>query len=128
MKNILNSIWNDFKMPFSKTGRASIRKNNQNLHFGYTLPICIALTSIFVFFNQFMVQGNDPYADFIFGVFISGAIGWVINAAREQYLDVQYKKRTGDEYGIFDWRDVRFGWYAGLVAGILVMSILQTIF
>lgn len=128
MKNILNSIWNDFMMPFSKVGRSTIVKANQHEHFGYSLIIGIVSLPVFVYFNQFMLDNDDQTMDFLFGVFVCGALTWGINAGREEHLDVQYKKKTKDPYGIFDWRDVRFGWYGGLVAGMIVMSIAQLIF
>ena len=125
MKNILNSIWKDFQMLFSKDGRTAIVKANQQKHFGYSLLIGLVSLPVFVYFNQFMLNDDDQTMDFIFGVFMSGALTWLVNATREEILDRRYKRKTGDLRGIFDWRDVRFGWYGGLVAGIIVMAVLQ---
>lgn len=125
MKNILNSIWYDLQMPFSSKGRAAIVKANQQKHFGLSILIGIACLPVFVYFNEFMLNDDDQTMDFVFGVFMSGALTWLVNATREEILDRRYKRKTCDRKGIFDWRDVRFGWYGGLVAGIIVMAILQ---
>lgn len=97
-----------------KRSMAEIKKDNQDKHFLYSLPIGAVGFLAMMFFNKWFDQG---IIEWVGSWFIAGLFGWFVNVAREwHYEDV--------EAGIlFDYRDVRFGGYGSFTGALLVVII-----
>lgn len=101
IKDLFGAFWHDIKIVFTK----EVITNNHYLHFFLTLPIAFILTYGTCHF--FHLDDTNVF----FASLIGGGYGLSINFARENMLEDQ-------EQGVpFDWCDVRFGAYAGLIAG-----------
>lgn len=112
LKELFSEIGKDFKLMFSKSGRAEIVKENHHKHLFITMAIVAAAQALTLYLGQ-----THPMMIFILGFFLS----LLANLPREIYLDYVTRKQHG--YSIFSWRDVRYGVYGGFLGAAIVWAI-----
>lgn len=112
--DLLADLPHDFRMLFTKRGRLLLRAGRRWLHFHYTGILCSAATSITYLIDHFALA---PFQDQILLCFAVSFCGLLVNLVREGY----YRETLAAE---FDMRDVRFGFYGGLIYSLATVGII----
>jgi hypothetical protein len=130
---IYELVWSDFLLTLTKAGRAEIADQNRDKHFwdsGIVVASFVVALVLFQLVFRFDIQ-VDRIPVWGYGA-SGGLLALVVNAVRE----ANYNRKGGgytDSNGQwhdevpFDWGDVRFGTYGGLLVGLAIGEIISVI-
>lgn len=115
--DLFAGIGYDFQLLLTKNGRRTLRENRRFLHFHITGFICSAMTSIFFLIDNFI---DACFFDKVMLALSISFFGMFLNLVREMYYE---EKSAAD----FDGRDIRFGFYGGLIYSIITIILITYI-
>lgn len=117
----------DFKLAFSRSGRELIALNNQDKHFWFSLAIGSGTIVLWKVLSLWLPLQADMIPFWGMGAII-GMETLLINWYREMRKQTKNGKYPNGEWVVeFDWRDVRFGLYGGMLAGLVLGGVLDII-